>query len=71
MERENICVMGPCTRSSTTCMRVQGGLSSPSGRCRPPGGPRMPKEAGWDSQEVFTQEARAAGQAGKPSQRRD
>lgn len=48
-----------------------GGLSSPSGRCHPPGGAQTTREAGQDSQAVCTQEARATSQAGKPSRRRD
>lgn len=64
MKRENILVMGPCTRSSTTCMCVQGGLSSSAGRCHPPRRPQTTREAGQDSQAVFTQEARVASQAG-------
>lgn len=42
-----------------------GGLSSPSGRCHPLRGPQTTREAGQNSQAVFTQEARAGGgQAG-------
>ena len=38
-----------------------GGLSSPSGRCHPLRGPQTTREAGQNSQAVFTQEARAGG----------
>lgn len=64
MKRENILVMGPCTRSSTTCMCVQGGIVITRWEMPPTRRPQTTREAGQDSQAVFTQEARVASQAG-------
>lgn len=73
VETENASVTGGALHTEQHRMNVcAGGLSSPSGRCHPLRGPQTTREAGQNSQAVFTQEARAGGQPGRqPSRRRD
>lgn len=61
--RENILVTGPCTQQHHTCA-CAGGLSSPSGRCPPPG--RLGRTA---RQSVHRRPGAQPGR--QPSRRRD